>query len=667
MFNWKLKNKINNEVEITFNIDLLTKEEIEKQIMFYNDNYLKLKDTIENERQDMRLEKLELIDPENPLLNIVSSDLDENLPKIKHEIKMLSLKKITNDIEKVVKWIESKNWSDFIVQPKLDWHSLSLIYEWWKLLYSKVRWDWEYWNDVTKNSKFISWVLNKINDNRKIEIRWEAIIKNSDFKEISWLFENARNGISIVNPKTTQDIIDRKMSFIAYNIFVDWKNLLDEKEKFKILEELWFNIPYYEVYNKKELLNKEKVDSIINWFDKFRKDDSELNYLIDWLVIKIDSHLEQIELWENNHEPNWAMAYKYLSEEKKTKLKDLEWNISRKWYLIPVWILDTIKLSWTNVSRVTLNNFSYIKDWDIRLWDELIIRKSWEIIPFLVKNLSREERNEKNIHEEKHLNYPINCPCCNSLLENKWVHLKCNNNKCWDKVKKQIEFFAESLWIENFWEWIVSSLFNKNILNTPSDIFNLEESSFDWLEWFWQTLSKKIIKNIDKIKNTSTPQQVIKCIWIDWLWERVATKILKKYWNIKNLIENINIDDLSKIEWIWEINSNTFYNWIIENKDFLIEISNKLNVLELNLFENASNLLEWKSFCITWTLSKWRKEIEDLIEKNWWNNKKDINKNTNYLVLWEWGWSKFEKAEKLISQWWDIKIISEEEFLNLLK
>jgi len=86
-------------------VELLTLEDLEKQIKFYNENYLELKDSIENEKQDVRLEQLKKIDPKNPLLNIIASDLNEKLPKVKHKHKMLSLEKITNDYEKVSKWI----------------------------------------------------------------------------------------------------------------------------------------------------------------------------------------------------------------------------------------------------------------------------------------------------------------------------------------------------------------------------------------------------------------------------------------------------------------------------------------------------------------------------------------------------------------------------------
>ena len=116
----KLNKKLTCKIESKFDINNIDKNELEEQIMFYNDNYLKLKDTIENERQDIRLQKLKTLDPENPLLRINSSDLDENLPKIKHDIKMLSLFKITNDNKLLLDWLLNKNTEYFIFQPKLD-------------------------------------------------------------------------------------------------------------------------------------------------------------------------------------------------------------------------------------------------------------------------------------------------------------------------------------------------------------------------------------------------------------------------------------------------------------------------------------------------------------------------------------------------------------------
>lgn len=664
---------------------------LETLIKHYNDNYLDLKDTIENELQDQRLERLKELDPANPLLWVISSDITSDKPKIKHDIRMLSLFKITNDYEKVTKWMEKfpDDWI-IVVQPKLDGHSISHRYKGNKHLLSVTRWDGTEGNDVTLNASYVKWVSDTIADDRDIEVRWEIIIKNSDFKDIAGQFANSRNWISIAHVKDPNEVANRKISFIGYNLFVNSKNVYDEVEKFEILKKLWFEVPYYEIHKVSDLKNVDYVKKMIDSFEKYRSDDNELNYAIDWLVLKINSHKTQLEMGENDHDPNWAVAWKYLSEEKVTKLNWIEWTVSRNGYLIPVWLLETVELSWTKVSRVTFNNYSFVKNGDIQIGDDLAIRKSWEIIPFLVKNMSRVDRQKKiedklnwiteevtvkneientesEIIETKIDGIPTNCPECGWVLWEEWVHIKCMNPQCSWRAKKMIAFFASTLWVDSLWEWIVNSLYNAGKLKEPADIFELKESDMDGMEWFGERLAKKVVWNIEKAKKWISAEVLVKSLWIPWLWERVAVKLLKKYWSLKNMMETYDIADIMAMDWFGENNTRTYFEWLEKEKELLKSLAVELNLWEVEKQGALSMKLHWKSFCITWTLSKWRTELEQIIESNSWSNKKDVNKNTDYLILWENGGSKKDKAEELALKWAPIKIITEDEFLEMLK
>jgi DNA ligase (NAD+) len=573
--------------------------------------------------------------------------------------------------------------SIIVVQPKLDGHSISHKYIDWKHALSVTRWDWKEGNDVTINASMVRWVNKTIPELVKwksVEIRWEIIIKNSDFKEISGQFANSRNGISIAHVKDPQEVANRKISFIGYNVFIDWANIFDETEKFELLKKLWFEVPYYETHKVSDLKNPEYVKTMVESFEKYRSDDNELNYAIDWLVLKTNSYKEQLELWENDHDPNWAVAWKYLSEEKTTKLNWIEWTVSRNWYLIPVWLLDTVELSGTKVSRVTLNNYSYVKNWDIQIWDELAIRKSWEIIPFLVKNLSAVDRSkqnevafvEPNVWNTPSIStniwwIPVSCPECGASLWEEWVHIKCSNPQCSWKAKKMIAFFAATLWVDSLWEGIVNALYNAWKLKEPADIFELKETDMEWLEWFWKKLAKKVVGNVEKAKKWISAEVLVKSLWIPGLWERVAVKLLKKYGSLKNLIETYNIADVMSMDGFWENNTRTYFEWLEKEKDLLKSLAVELWLWEVEKQGALSMKLHGKSFCITGTLSKWRTELEQIIESNSGSNKKDVNKNTDFLLLWENGWSKKDKAEKLISEWHPVRIITEADFFEMLK
>jgi DNA ligase (NAD+) len=88
-----------------------------------------------------------------------------------------------------------------------------------------------------------------------------------------------------------------------------------------------------------------------------------------------------------------------------------------------------------------------------------------------------------------------------------------------------------------------------------------------------------------------------------------------------------------------------------------------LNVnLHHQIKKAESNALNGATFVITGTLSKPRKEIEDLITSHGGKISGSVSKKTNYLVCGEAAGSKLAKAQEL-----GVKILSEQELLDLTR
>ena len=676
-------NLSNSDIENLFNnsspmpVDLNLTDLISK-IQYYNDHYLELKDTDENAMQDVRLEKLKEINPKHPLLKYVASDLNWKRSKIKHKHKMLSLEKITNDTWKVVKWGTKFASKIVLAEPKLDWHSLSLTYKDGKLDFGATRWNWTEWNIVTDHLAYINNIPKTIPMMGELEIRGEVVIKNSDFESLKDKFENPRNGISL-SMKEPSETAERKLSFIWYNIFVNWnKYYYDESDKIEKVRELWF-----ETFDKKDyflidITDSENIDKIIHTFDAYRVPNTEFDINIDGIVFKINSAEEQSNFGENDHDPNWAIAYKYIPEEAVTELLDIDWDVSKDWNLIPVWMLKPVSLSWTTVWRVTLNNFKNVVESDIKKWDILVVRKSWEIIPYLVSNSTAIARNisqvEKNQEYSNIISY-LNknnylqewCPSCwnkNFIME--WVHLKCMNENCIGVKKKSIIHFVKTLKIDFLGEGIIEKLLEQGVIKDYEDIFDLQANKLIWLDWFQEWLSNKIVKSISDAKKNIKIEVLLKAMGMDNLGERNSKRLLSMYWSLKNLLENIKPEEIKTIEGIWELNSIYYSNILIKNKEKITKLFEKLGLLDQNIVsDKKSDKLSWKLFCLTWTMSKGREEIELDIEQHGWKIGW-VNKKLNYLVCWIGWWSKKDKVEELNSLWnADIKIITEEELIAM--
>ena len=105
--------------------------------------------------------------------------------------------------------------------------------------------------------------------------------------------------------------------------------------------------------------------------------------------------------------------------------------MGRTGVLTPVAELEPIFISGTTVSRATLHNDDEIRRKDIRIGDTVIIEKSGEIIPAIIK-VNKEKRPP--------ITQPFNifdflggvCPSCNSKIvkEDGFASWKCTNVSC---------------------------------------------------------------------------------------------------------------------------------------------------------------------------------------------------------------------------------------------
>lgn len=101
------------------------------------------------------------------------------------------------------------------------------------------------------------------------------------------------------------------------------------------------------------------------------------------------------------------MAFKYPPEEKTTKLVDIEIGVGRTGVLTPTAVFEPVLLAGSTVSRATLHNQDFITEKDIRIGDEVAIRKAGDIIPEVVRVVSHAENSVPYI-------LPSICPSCSA-------------------------------------------------------------------------------------------------------------------------------------------------------------------------------------------------------------------------------------------------------------
>ena len=71
------------------------------------------------------------------------------------------------------------------------------------------------------------------------------------------------------------------------------------------------------------------LSDVFNYLDKWDKDRFNLPYEIDGIVIKVNSFDHQFNLGYTAKAPRWAVAFKFNSENIKTKLLSVEYQVEQ--------------------------------------------------------------------------------------------------------------------------------------------------------------------------------------------------------------------------------------------------------------------------------------------------------------------------------------------------
>lgn len=558
---------------------------------------------------------------------------------------------------------------NYTLEFKFDWLWIELIYKNWKLVQAITRWNWIEWEDITENVMQITNIPKTINYLDDLEVRGEVVMPISSFNKLNeealqtwWkIFANPRNAASwslrVLDTSITKK---RNLKFFAYDLanFEEFR-LKENKETYyyviKDLESLGFEISsYFKICNG--------IDEVIKSIDNFWNTKKTIDFDIDWLVLKVND----ISLWNTigftEHHPRYAIAYKFPAELVRTKIESIEHSVGRTGTITPVANLTPVNVGWVIVKRATLHNYDEVEKKWVMIWDQVWIKRAWEVIPEVVAPIV-ESRNGNEII----IKIPEVCPICGwkVLKDDDKVRYYCTNKfSCKAQVEWSIIYSVWKIWFNIDWlgEKQVILFLELWLIKNLVDVFYLKEKKEELLklEWFKEKSISNLLEAIEKAK-TQSIVSFLTALWIDWVGKKTAKVLSKIFEKKEDLLDfKYNINDLLKLEDFWPETSISVYEFFndTEKKEFLKKL---LEVITLKFEKKVSGWrFAWKRFCITWSFENYsREEIIEMLEKEWWEFIWSVSKKLDFLIVWKEAWSKLKKAESL-----GVKIVGIDEIIS---
>ena len=385
-----------------------------------------------------------------------------------------------------------------------------------------------------------------------------------------------------------------------------------------------------------------------------------LDYEIDGTVLKVNSISKQKELGETIKHPRWAIAYKFAAKQATTRLQDIAIQVGRTGTLTPVAILEPVQVGGVTVSRATLHNFDELKRKDIRVGDMVLVERSGDVIPQVVKSIK-----EKRTGNERVKRIPKKCPVCGSdiIPTEGEVAVRCQNRMCPARLKWRIKYFAsrDAMDIDHLGESTIDKLIEKGYVDNIADLYNLTKEKILTLEGFKEKSAQNLIDSIKKSKNQSL-SRLIYGLGIRHVGKYAAQILASKYNSIDEL-SKASVEELKKIHGLGDKTAEAIGTFFATEEN--IELIKKLKDIGVKTEETLKvedMPLKGKKFIFTGGLqSMSRPDASELVKQKGGIVSSSISKDVDYVVVGDKPGSKFDKAKKL-----GLTILDEEKFKKLI-
>lgn len=449
-------------------------------------------DALYRELEQMEAAHPEWVTDDSPTRH-VGNDLADGFRKVTHPRPMLSIDDVfehkpeqgETDAE-LIGFYRTLCWAlqrtpRVVVEPKIDGCAVTLLYRQGKLLYAATRGDGKTGDDITANVRTIRSIPISLPAGAPelLEVRGEIYMRFDDFERLNQMrdeeglpaFANPRNAtagtIKLLDPA---EVVRRPLRFLAHSMGeYEGPELQTTDDYERLLKAM--GIPLNE-----PILRANNLEELRNAVREIARLRQHIGYPTDGAVIKLDDYRLREELGYTARAPRWAAAFKFLPEQKETTLRAITVQVGRTGVLTPVAELEPVALSGTTVSRATLHNQDEITRKDVRVGDTVLVEKSGEIIPAVVRVITK----KRPAHAQPYDLYEAMggvCPSCGAPIcrEEGQVAWRCTNFSCpAQAVMRTVHFCRrENLDIDALGSSVAEVLVREGLIHNPLDLYKL--------------------------------------------------------------------------------------------------------------------------------------------------------------------------------------------------
>ena len=652
-------------------------------------------DRLFQELQSLEAAHPQLSTPDSPTQRVLGQALEGFAPVV-HAVPMRSIRTET-DTEARAAWvfdarirrelglIPQEPPIEYTAELKFDGLALSLRYTQGVLVQAATRGDGETGEDVTQNIRTIRQIPLRLRGVQAqlaevIEVRGEVYMRRDDFDALNEsqrrhsekTFVNPRNAaagaVRQLDPAITAQ---RPLSFFAYGVgdVQGWVLPSTHSRLMDALQEM--GLPVCD-----QRIISQGPEGLWAFYEHIAARRDALPFDIDGVVYKVNSRRLQQDLGFVSREPRWAVAHKYPAQEMVTRLLGIEIQVGRTGKLTPVAKLAPIFVGGTTVSHATLHNEDEIRRKDLRVGDEVIVRRAGDVIPQVVAHVSStgHEPRERGPVFSLYTQLAGQCPACGSTIvrEDNEADWRCSGGLfCPAQRKQAILHFAgrRAMNIEGLGDKLVDQLVKDGdsggLVHTLADLYRLQSSTLRGLDRMGQRSADNLIEALNCSKHV-TLSRFLFSLGIRHVGETTA-KDLARHFGSLNRLMHASLEELRAVKDVGPVVAQSIR--IFFDQAHNCDVIYQLQAAGIRWEESEGNMtthplqpLVGTTWVLTGTLpSLSREQAKEMIEAAGGKVSGSVSKKTRFVLAGTDAGSKLDKARDL-----GITILDEASFIQHL-
>ncbi|MBZ4678429.1 MULTISPECIES: NAD-dependent DNA ligase LigA [Shewanella] len=561
----------------------------------------------------------------------------------------------------------------YCCEPKLDGLAVSILYRDGVLERAATRGDGAVGEDITENVRTIRAVPLKLRGDDYpplLEVRGEVFMPKAAFEALNErnrvkgdkLFVNPRNAAAgSLRQLDSKITASRALAFYAYALGVV------EPESFPLADTHLGQLQQLKTWGlpvSSEIRLAKDLSEVDDYYRDIMARRSALAYEIDGVVFKVNSIEAQQTLGFVSRAPRWAIAYKFPAQEEMTLLEGVDFQVGRTGAVTPVARLKPVFVGGVTVSNATLHNADEIARLGVKIGDTVIIRRAGDVIPQVVAVVP-----EKRPEDANEIRFPAQCPVCGSQverLEGEAVARCTGGLFCEAQRKEAIKHFAsrKALDIDGMGDKIVEQLIDKELVESPADLFSLTASALTMLERMGLKSATNLVQAIEAAKQT-TLAKFLYALGIREVGESTAANLARHFKEL-DALKQANVEQLIEVEDVGAIVAQHVAHFFAQPHN--LEVIDKLLAAgvtwpAIEAPSEDEQPLKGQTWVLTGTLSQMsRTDAKAQLEALGAKVSGSVSKKTDCVVAGEAAGSKLTKANEL-----GVKVLDEAGLLALLQ